>query len=615
MTNDFDLFGDHADPSLDADVALIAAYLARELSTVQIMALQERLATDAAFRATMQQVVDGWVVPGNRAAPLPATRASSLTSDEIEEGWKRHVASGVAGAPALVRQTVTQPARRRSWRENRALRAAAVIAMIVLPVLAIAQLAQFIGGGSGRRAPGSATGASTGEPAGAPPNVTVNEGRPSQTLPLSETSPPPDAQQPGLPAPRPLGAAEAIAPEAGPFRDLVIPFRDGRVMVMDARGLLLLDASLRETRVVLDSAQGKPNSRNCPRFGSGSGGGSGPIPTDLGEAWVGPTPRLTCFAEPFRGDSAQFFDPTTGLFSVIAPDGSVARKYPVPLGYAMFGSPGLWLHPASPTGFIWRSTMTRQARAPRGSTITIPDSADILRMNFDTRRVDTIARIETGGVTGAESSQPWPVFPFEDAVGASSDGSIVIFHARDYRLEWLLPDGKRVAGPKLPERLRVTAEQRTRIVDSINGLWRRRYDSLLAVRAADSARLGHVPTRSVTSTRRGVTTTEDVPVPLPPPPRQISGADVPEYLVHRNERLLVDAEGRAWLPMGSSNSTPPRHTTWLVVSRTGITDRITIPINHFVLGFGPGVIYTLVPETETTPLPVGPYRVQRTKIR
>src|SRR5688572_28628792 len=105
MTNDYQLFpdsGDGGSPEVDADVALITAYLARELSLVQVIAVEERLVTDAEFRETARPIIESWFVPGSFpsssiASTPPTAGASPVTPTELEAGWQRYL-SGAARA-------------------------------------------------------------------------------------------------------------------------------------------------------------------------------------------------------------------------------------------------------------------------------------------------------------------------------------------------------------------------------------------------------------------------------------------------------------------------------------------------------------------------------------
>ena len=141
MTDDFQLFPDQAGDDIDADIALISAYLARELSPVQIVAVEDRLAKDAAFRDKVNPILEAWVIP----SPLSAVRAGQgpLSRDEVEAGWQRYVGEHATpdahGAPKL---TVESAQRKR--RKISMTRIAAGIAAIVLPVFALAQVVVYV---------------------------------------------------------------------------------------------------------------------------------------------------------------------------------------------------------------------------------------------------------------------------------------------------------------------------------------------------------------------------------------------------------------------------------------------------------------------------------------
>ena len=136
MTDDFQLFQDQAsgDP-VDADIALITAYLARELSLVQIVAVEDRLATDRAFREKVAPIIEAWAMPTSLGM---AVVGPALTREEVEAGWQRYVGERAEldahDGPRLV-VGVEKPKRRRISMT----RIAAGIAAITLPIFAIAQ--------------------------------------------------------------------------------------------------------------------------------------------------------------------------------------------------------------------------------------------------------------------------------------------------------------------------------------------------------------------------------------------------------------------------------------------------------------------------------------------
>jgi hypothetical protein len=143
MTNDFQLFPDAGagdDAEQDTDVALVTAYLARELSLVQIVAVEERLANDAEFRTKATAVIDGWTLPGITGVRGARAFATTLTPEEIEAGWQRRGAAPRAFVPRAAIMAEHHPTGDSPPVTRRMLvRIAAVIALIVLPPIAFAQ--------------------------------------------------------------------------------------------------------------------------------------------------------------------------------------------------------------------------------------------------------------------------------------------------------------------------------------------------------------------------------------------------------------------------------------------------------------------------------------------
>jgi hypothetical protein len=141
MTDDFQLFQDQDDGDpVDADVALITAYLARELSLVQVVAVEERLASDRAFREKVAPIIDAWATPTLLGAAVgrDAAEGRALTREEIESGWQRYVGERAEldahDGPRLI-VDVQQPKRKRVSMT----RIAAGIAAITLPIIGLAQ--------------------------------------------------------------------------------------------------------------------------------------------------------------------------------------------------------------------------------------------------------------------------------------------------------------------------------------------------------------------------------------------------------------------------------------------------------------------------------------------
>jgi hypothetical protein len=141
MNDDFELFDQSSDDPVDADIALITAYLARELSPVQIVAVEDRLVSDAAFRKKVSPILDAWVMP----TALSAVHAGQgpLSRDEVEAGWARYVGEHAEldahEGPRLVVDSAQRKRRKISMT-----RIAAGVAAITLPVLALAQVVVYV---------------------------------------------------------------------------------------------------------------------------------------------------------------------------------------------------------------------------------------------------------------------------------------------------------------------------------------------------------------------------------------------------------------------------------------------------------------------------------------
>jgi len=143
MTDDFHLFGDPSDGNepIDPDIALVTAYLARELSPMQVIALEERLATDAEFRAQMQPLIDSWAAPVPSLETGLARRTAPLSVLERSESWRRFQSEAIPAAPAEPIALDVPPART-TWRFSMK-RVALLTAAIALPMASFAQVVVY----------------------------------------------------------------------------------------------------------------------------------------------------------------------------------------------------------------------------------------------------------------------------------------------------------------------------------------------------------------------------------------------------------------------------------------------------------------------------------------
>lgn len=278
-------------------------------------------------------------------------------------------------------------------------------------------------------------------------------------------------QQQARPLPGPaiqrIATASAVSTEQIGAINSVRELPDGRVLVNDGtrRRLLIMDTTMNTVEVVLDSLSEIANT-----YGTRPGA-----------------------LLPYRGDSTMFVDPASFAIVVLDPQGKMARVRSVwrvehapyfTNNSGMFGWPGV-----DGKGRIVYRVPARPAppkvAPPRGVPYfpPEPDSAFIIAMNLETRLADTIGYIKTprqdnrirqmagGGWSFEQVINPLPA---TDEWAILPDGTVAFVRWRDYRVEYLKPDGTRDLGQKLPfEWIRLTDEDKQRLVDSVKNVQQR----------------------------------------------------------------------------------------------------------------------------------------------
>ncbi len=245
------------------------------------------------------------------------------------------------------------------------------------------------------------------------------------------------AQQPTIPI-RPLGVIDATTTQyvGGPIRVL----SDGRVLVNDlvGRRLVLLDSTLGNPKVVADTSNATGKA-----YGQGLDG-----------------------LIPFTGDSSLVQDATTGAYLVLDRDGKIARILPklgIPLGNGAPNGP--------PVGFDQAGHLLFRASPPIfislldagfvGDTLMVgPDSNPVLRWDLAAHRMDRVAMLKAPrlrqavtkrgpGLGGSGRVALNPIKSGDDWA-LLADGTIAVVRASDYHVDWVRPDGRSTAGPKVP---------------------------------------------------------------------------------------------------------------------------------------------------------------------
>lgn len=337
---------------------------------------------------------------------------------------------------------------------------------------------------------------------------------------------------------------------------------NGGVIVNDVkrRQLVVYDKSLRDARVIADTSTASPN------------------PYGL---------RTTSGALiPYVGDSTLFLDLDSQAFLVIDGNGNFARVMaPVRAndmfyiasatnGSSTFDSKGRLIYRSqrrSPgNGFDFNPNGGRQLQVE-------PDSAPILRMDFDKRTVDSIAFLKVSpnkyviimGSNFVTSNSQINPLPISDEWTVLPDGTIAIVRGQDYHVDWLSPDGKLTSSPRMPfDWRRLTKDDKQLMIDS--------------VKRAENERVSKLP---------------------PPLPNQITMprtrevvdvADLPDYYPPvRQGQVRADYDGNVWILPSTSKVSGDGGLVYDVVNREGtIVERVQIPKDRTLVGFGPGgVLY------------------------
>lgn len=340
----------------------------------------------------------------------------------------------------------------------------------------------------------------------------------------------------------------------------------GGVIVNDAtkRQLVVFDSTLTTYKIIADTSTDSPNSYGL----RGSVGG----------------------LIPYVGDSTIFVDTESGALLLIDGQGRFARVMaPVRANDLYFiSSGGFGLAGFDPKGRMVYRTQRRaltqmfNLRDPSGKPVpfTNPDSAPILRADFDKRTVDTIAIIKSPVDKGVMISSPTFMtsyqmvnpLPVGDEWVLLPDGAIAIVRGQDYHIDWLAPDGKITSSPKMPfDWKRITLEEKQAMLDSL--------------KKADAARVAK----------------------LPPPPPPIPGqfvmpnrpfvtvdvADLPDYYpAVRQGQVRADPQGNVWI-LPSTSLAAKGGLLYDVVNRNGeVFERVQLPAGRTLVGFSKnGSIY------------------------
>jgi len=426
-------------------------------------------------------------------------------------------------------------------------------------------------------------------------------------------------QQPLVPPVRQLGSRLAVTHDTIANVWNIRQLSDGRVMVNDdqAHRVLIFDSTLSHPVVVVDAT---PTGNRA-----------------YGSTYAGLIPYLA--------DSTIFVDPVALALLMIDPAGRMTRVLSPPLpadagslvaseGGAAFDARGRLVY--RPVGAVFHAGATGYnfnlyaphpvvvapsvaagasgASASNAPAYSSHDSVPVVAGNLSTRAIDTLGFLavpidwDSRVVMGSDglktrTDSVYPIVSLDDWA-VVSDGSVAFVRARDYHIDWVNADGTHSSTPPIAhEWHRLSDSEKTALLDSI----RQRKDSALRAQEAAAAKQDSI------SKAHGIA--------VGPRPRVLlvypSLDNVPDYLppfvgdVWQGKMAVrADADDHLWIREGYSTPAPGGPPPiYDIVNRQGrLEDRVELPPQMSLAGFGPGVVYLTVREGAGTA--IAKYRIR-----
>jgi hypothetical protein len=422
-----------------------------------------------------------------------------------------------------------------------------------------------------------------------------------------------------LPPVRTLGKTIASSTELLGAVSQVRALPDGRVLVNDNAGrkVALFDKSLQTFTIVADTTSATANAYSSRAAG----------------------------LIQYKGDSTLFVDPQSLSMLVIDGKGNVTRVMSVPRpneagsliggpnGTPGFDAQGRLVYRAPPD----MQRMMRQAAGaaqpgqPGFTMPQLPDSMTIVRIDLESRRVDTVGavkiprnRMTMSGTpeTGMRVSNVQNPLQYVDDWAVTADGRVVIVRGQEYKIEWIGADGRVEGSSKLPfawrqlndsmkvafldstktamEKLREQAQQRMQQQGAGGGapvvmgpgggaappMMGERMVMEFSVRGGgDMGGRGVAPGAAANAPGRGGNQTFQIP-----PIELVAPNELPDYAPpFTGGAVRGDADGNVWIRTTLAYNGGAVYD--IVNSKGQLTDRVLVPTGRFIAGFGPGIVY------------------------
>jgi len=404
---------------------------------------------------------------------------------------------------------------------------------------------------------------------------------------------------------RPLGQVTATTSETLTAVSNIRAIPGGRLLVNDAasRRVLLLDSTMKVLAVVADST---PSTANA----------------------YGPRSALLL---PFRGDSTLFIDAASLSMLVIDPNGKLTdRVMSVPrsgdasmlalgaIGSGAFYSNGALVYRGMPNFQMQMRSGGSGAPAGLPAMPQLPDSMPIVRVNLQTRAVDTLGQVkiprtrpnvqrsDDGRITVSIEINPLPVV---DEWTVTSTGDVAFIRGSDYHIDWVSSTGERRSSPKIAfDWKRLSDDDKVKLIDSVRvlrekmaaanpGQGQQMAAAVGAAMGAPGGATGGAPMMirmEVRGDGGGGAPPTRMPQIQAPQMTYVSPSELPDYQPpFFATSARADEDGNIWIRTIPTKPQPAGSVYDVINSKGEAIDRVLVPDGRTLVGFAPGGVVIL----------------------